>query len=152
MRRSDRTHPTHPEAAQVLAVLREALSAEQDLDFAYLFGSVAKGRTRKASDVDVAVHLRGFESPSGRLDRALELEGALERLLERAVQVVVLNDAPLGLRFNVLAHGILVCRPHPSVHRAFYVDTGQRHYDMAYAREVFARAQKRRIEEGTFGS
>lgn len=109
---------------------------------------MAKGRTRAASDVDV--HLGGA-GVSERFERALELEGLAERLLRRPVHVVVLDDAPLDLRFNVLAHGVLLAvRDEASRHR-FYVDTGRRYYDMAPARALFRRKQQERIREGTFG-
>ena len=146
-----------PGSDEVVRVLADHLASEPDLDFAYLFGSVAKGRTRGASDVDVAVHF-GHEgkaeetpTPSGRLDRALELEAQLERAMGRTVQVVVLNEAPLELRYNVLAHGVLITAPDDHARQRFYVDTGRRYYDMAPARELFRRRQRERIREGTFG-
>lgn len=131
--------------------VREMFSPEPEIDFVYLFGSVAKGHARAASDVDVAVHLRSPSTPSGRFDRGLELETRAERALGRPVQVVVLNDAPLELRFNVLAHGILLSARDDAVRHRFYVDTGRRYYDMAPARELFRRRQQERIREGTFG-
>lgn len=133
-------------------VLEEALASEPDVAFAYLFGSVAKGRTRQASDVDVAVFFCGPEaSPSDRLDRALDLEGQLEVVLKRTVQVVVLNDAPLDLRFNVLNHGIPLEAHDPAERARFFVDTGRQYYDMEPARRIFRRRQMDRIREGTFG-
>ncbi|CAN5785535.1 hypothetical protein BH23GEM5_BH23GEM5_07790 [soil metagenome] len=42
-------------ADELLPLLRELLDNEPGIGFAYLFGSVAKGRTHPASDVDVAV-------------------------------------------------------------------------------------------------
>lgn len=135
----------------LVELLGELLISEHDVDFAYLFGSLAKGRPRAASDVDVAVHLQGPGSPAERLDRALELEGKIERRTDRTVQAVVLNDAPLELRFNVLAHGILVQSSNDRIRRRFYVDTGRRYYDMAPARELFRRRQRERIRDGTFG-
>jgi uncharacterized protein len=136
---------------RLVETLREALARHSDVDFAHLFGSVAKGRTREASDVDVAVHLAVPGAPGARLERGLELEGLLERAVQRSVHLTVLNDAPLELRFNVLAHGILILAHDEVARRAFYVDTGRRYYDMAPARALFRRRQAERIREGTFG-
>lgn len=136
---------------RLVETLRQVLMGHPDVDFAYLFGSMAKGRVREASDVDVAVHLADLESPGHRLERALELEGRLERAIGRSVHLVVLNDVPLELRFNVLAHGDLVLAHDDDARRAFYVDTGRRYYDMAPARALFRRRQADRIREGTFG-
>lgn len=136
------------EAAQTLD---ELLASETDVAFAYLFGSVAKGRPREASDVDVGVHLGEGGTPSERLDRGLELEGRFEEALGRTVQVVVLDDAPLELRFNVLHHGIPLRARDKGARTRFFVDTGRRYYDMAPAREIFRRRQSERIRQGKFG-
>src|SRR5205085_403877 len=78
-----------------------------DVAAAYLFGSVARGEGRPASDVDVAVLYR--DTPPPTLDGLhLETEGALEDLLGRPVQLVVLNSAPPDLVHRVLRDGRLV--------------------------------------------
>jgi uncharacterized protein len=140
-------------AAELAEVLNEVLSPEPDVAFAYLFGSVAKARAREASDVDVAVYFSCEDegAPADRLDRALDLEGRLESALKRAVQVVVLNDAPLELRFNVLHHGIPLHARDRAARAHFFVDTGRHYYDMEPARQLFQRRQMERIRQGTFG-
>jgi uncharacterized protein len=140
-----------PLATAGVAILSKLLAPETDVGFAYLFGSLAKGRPRAASDVDVAVHLGAGESPSARLDRGLELEARLEEALGRTVQVVVLNDAPLELRFNVLHHGIPLHARDPLARTRFFVETARRYYDMAPARDLFRRRQTDRIRQGKFG-
>ena len=60
-----------------------------DIDAIYLFGSVARGRTRPGSDVDVALLL-----PPGRKllpDELLAMMAELEGLTHRAVDLSVLN-------------------------------------------------------------
>jgi uncharacterized protein len=138
-------------ATAMVETLSELLASETAVEFAYLFGSLAKGRPREASDVDVAVHFGGSGSRSDRLDRGLELEGRLEAKLGRTVQVVVLNDAPLELRFNVLHHGIPLQARDRGARTRFFVDTGRRYYDMAPARELFRRRRTERIRQGKFG-
>ncbi|MGH7555305.1 MAG: type VII toxin-antitoxin system MntA family adenylyltransferase antitoxin [Longimicrobiales bacterium] len=136
---------------ELLADLWRALDPERDILFAYLFGSMAKGHTGASSDVDVAVSLRNGEGVAARVDRALALEGSLEETLRRPVQVVVLDDAPLDLRHNVLRHGpIILTRDEPARHRV-YVDHTRQYYDMEHARRIFARYMNRRIREATFG-
>ena len=74
---------------------------------AYLFGSVARGDDAFTSDVDVAIL---FDAPPAQqlLGPALTLAGDLERLLGRAVDLVVLNSAPADLVHRILRDGILV--------------------------------------------
>ena len=83
-----------------LTRLTAALGAETDVVFAYLYGSQATGRTRPRSDIDVAVYLRdGVDTFEARL----RLIGVLERVLGTdAIDLVVLNDAPLSLTGRIL--------------------------------------------------
>jgi predicted nucleotidyltransferase len=127
------------------------LEAESDVSFAYMFGSFAKGHARSGSDMDIAVFLRDNSGIEGRLSRALALEGELERVVHRRVQIVVLNDAPLDLRRNVLGHGTLLCDRAPAARRAFFVETGRQYYDRAMAAAIFDRYRARRLRDGTFG-
>lgn len=82
---------------------------------AYLFGSVATGRARGGSDVDVAVVLE----PSLPTERYVELSLELARRLSAAsgvggIEVVVLNDAPLPLLGRAVRERIvLFCRDEP---------------------------------------
>lgn len=137
---------------ELLPVLRDLLGNEPGIGFAYLFGSVAKGRVHAASDVDVAVwfdHSR--PQPGPWATRATELAATLETALRRPVDVVELNRAPSALRHNVLSHGQLILSRDDPARREFYVRHAREWYDMEPARELFARAMSRRIQEGTFG-
>lgn len=138
-------------AAGAVQVLRDRLAEDEEVEFAYLFGSVVGGRLRGESDLDLAVHLPEDRTRKRRLEHALALEGELEREAGMPVQVTVLNDAPLELRHGVLARGILLHVRDDAARRRFFVETGRHYYDMAPAREIFRRYQARRIREGTFG-
>jgi predicted nucleotidyltransferase len=74
---------------------------------AYLFGSVARGTEKATSDVDVAI-LLGRDPPRTFDALPLGLEGELERLVRRRVQLVVLNGAPVDLVHRVLRDGVIV--------------------------------------------
>jgi predicted nucleotidyltransferase len=96
----------------LVARLREAASRELEgssVLFAYLFGSVATGRTRPGSDVDVGVVLEA----SVPTERYLELSLELARRLATAsgvggIEVVVLNAAPLPLRGRVVQERVVL--------------------------------------------
>lgn len=69
--------------------------------FAYVFGSVALGRPNPRSDVDLAIHVSdGADAHAVRLDVAL---AAAKHLGTDAVDVVLLNSAPLALAGRILA-------------------------------------------------
>ena len=97
-------------AAVLETKLREFLSrnAEREgIAAAYLFGSVARGTAGPRSDVDVGV-LYEEDPPLTLEGLGLRLEGDLESLLGKPVQVVVLNHAPVDLAIRVLRDGKLL--------------------------------------------
>lgn len=73
---------------KLLASLRGALRTEQNVRFALLFGSAARGDDSEGSDVDLIVEMR-----DSSLVRIVDLELKLEELLERRVDVLALEDA-----------------------------------------------------------
>jgi predicted nucleotidyltransferase len=90
--------------------LREFLTerAEREgIAAAYLFGSVARGTAGPRSDVDVGI-LYEEDPPLTLEGLGLRLEGDLESLLGKPVQVVVLNRAPVDLAVRVLRDGKLL--------------------------------------------
>lgn len=73
---------------KLLSALREALRTEQNVRFALLFGSAARGDDDERSDVDLIVVMRD-SSPV----RAVDLELKLEGLLGRPVDILTLEEA-----------------------------------------------------------
>ena len=95
----------------------------------YVFGSVASGTDRSDSDVDVAV-LFDVAPPHRLNSPRFELAGELERVLRRAVDLVVLNDAPPDLGIRVLHTGRLVLDANRSARIAFEVRTRNEAFDL----------------------
>ena len=95
----------------------------------YLFGSTARGTAGPASDVDVAVLFD--RPPDHRLNSGrFSLEGDLERVLARRVDLIVLNDAPVDLRARVLRHGRLLLERDRAARIAFEVRTRNEAFDL----------------------
>jgi uncharacterized protein len=114
----------------VIAALQTYFAAHGDeVVAAYVFGSTAKGTARADSDVDVGIittAARGGTLASLHLD----LEGELERLLGREVQLVVLDRAPPDLVHRVLRDGILVCDRDRARRIAFEVRARNEYFDV----------------------
>jgi len=111
-----------------------------------VFGSRASGKARPDSDLDVAV------LPAAGADRR-ELQVSVAVALadlspEGRVDVVLLDEAPELLRHNVLAGGRLVLCRDERAWRDLRVWTMREHGDREHARELFRRAQLRRLERG----
>jgi predicted nucleotidyltransferase len=92
--------------------LREAARRELEgspVLVAYLFGSVATGRSRPGSDVDVAVVLEPSVPPERFLELSLELARALATASGMGgIEVVVLNGAPLPLAGRALSERVVL--------------------------------------------
>jgi len=85
----------------ILKSLKEYFSKRNDVAFAFLYGSQAKGNFTRLSDVDVAVyfypkqrHPIEFEEKDYYNDNEDAIWGELESLLKKEVELLVLNRAP----------------------------------------------------------
>lgn len=95
----------------------------------YVFGSTARGTPGPDSDVDVAVLLP--TTPLATFDQQpYRLEGDLERVLGRTVDLVVLNRAPVDLKSRVLRDGRLLVDRDPSTRIRFEVQTRNEAFDL----------------------
>lgn len=119
---------------------------------AYLFGSQAKGKATADSDVDIALLLSpDFDLQEYfmyRIERMVELE----QFCQSPVDVVILNQAPLVLRNQVLKHGRLVYERDHRQRVAFEVRSRQAYYDFQPMLALLHRALVRQIKEVGLGS
>ena len=99
---------------------------------AYLFGSVAEGRSHRESDVDVAVLLdRGmYPRPAERFDVRLRGIVRLTSALGRDVDLVILNDVPPQFARRILTTGRPLLVTDASVDGAFRQATMSRAADL----------------------
>jgi len=86
--------------------LRRCLEGEEGVVLGYLFGSHAAGLEGPLSDVDVAVFLDGRLSKAKRFELRLKLMRGVSSILKTdKVDVVVMNDAPVTLNYEIIKHG-----------------------------------------------
>jgi len=83
--------------------LRERAASLPELKLAVLFGSTARGEARPRSDVDLGVLLETYTP-----DLRFKVEAELGRAAGRAVDVILLDDAPPLLRFEIARDGVLL--------------------------------------------
>ncbi|MEM2927281.1 MAG: nucleotidyltransferase domain-containing protein [Candidatus Bathyarchaeia archaeon] len=86
----------------------KAFSKYEEVVVAYLFGSRARGNFRQDSDVDFAILLlKKFSDPYDLVRLIHDLSTVL-RLEDEKIDIVVLNDAHLEMKYRVISEGIVV--------------------------------------------
>ncbi|RIK39294.1 MAG: hypothetical protein DCC55_18465 [Chloroflexi bacterium] len=131
--------------------MKQYFARQLDIVVAYLFGSVARGRAHKLSDVDVAVLFAPEVGLEESVERQLQLMGDLEQFADREVQVTVLNRATPLLAYQVVKYGILLYERSRAERVDFYVRTLSIYFDFKPTLDLLNRAVERRIKEGRFG-
>jgi uncharacterized protein len=123
----------------VLEHLRSALSAQEGVAWAYVFGSLARGEAHR--DVDVAIMPR-----EGAFQDALELgrlQAALQGTVSCHVDLVDLRGAPLPLIGSLLADRQVLIDRAPADRHAWEADSMLRWIDF---RPTYERASAIRRE------
>ncbi|MBI3912216.1 MAG: nucleotidyltransferase domain-containing protein [Armatimonadetes bacterium] len=130
----------------------ERLFQAHPVRLAYLFGSHAAGRAHADSDVDVAVLLDEHLTADERFAQRLELIGELMRVFRTEdVDVVILNEAPPALAYEVLRGGRVLFRRDEQARIEYAARTLREYWDTAPLRRIRAEALERRVRSGQFG-
>lgn len=82
----------------------EYLNNDNNISFAYLFGSYAKGKQRKDSDIDVAVYIINLPKEIF-FDYKMKIKIELEESIRREMDIIILNSAPPLLKHQVFTEG-----------------------------------------------
>lgn len=94
---------------KVLEKVAEFFEEKDEVDLAYLFGSTSRGDKGKLGDFDLGVLLREPLEEQGMLQFQLKLLDDLVSLLKAdKVDLIIMNDAPLSLNYNIIKEGILL--------------------------------------------
>jgi predicted nucleotidyltransferase len=119
---------------ELIHVLKDALTRHEDVVFAYLFGSAARGELRETSDVDVAALV--LEPPDSKACRPtlasmrFSLQADLQEAARRAVDLVVLNHASPDLVHRVLRDGVLLVERDRGARIRFEVAVRNQYFDV----------------------
>jgi predicted nucleotidyltransferase len=102
---------------------------------AYLFGSYVHEKVRATSDIDIAVLLDRSKEGLYSSYRELML-GVREALGTERFDLLLLNDAPPALQFEIISQGQLIYSRDEQVLNAFEMNVIRRFQDTAYLRAV----------------
>ncbi len=93
--------------SKIERILKSYCVSTPDIRLAYLFGSQATGHANKLSDIDTAFLLdeTSFKRPPPYGREAAITSDLMRELKTNAIDVVLLNRAPLFLRHRILSSG-----------------------------------------------
>jgi predicted nucleotidyltransferase len=130
-----------PVLGQISEKLRPSFQQRPEIRFAYLFGSLARGTDNRMSDVDLAVFLDRERFPAEKSAgpygyRAALIAELMQVLGTSRVDVVVLNDAVLFLKFQVVRYGVPIYEADHLERVRFQAETFSRYFDLKPFLEV----------------
>ncbi len=112
--------------------IKKILKANPVIEFAYLFGSRAKGISGERSDWDIAIY---FRKDPRKLSKwtVFSLEAELSKEIGNEVQITVLNnlDSPVFL-FQIINDGLLLVDSNPEKRILFEAQTLTKYHDWQY--------------------
>jgi len=135
----------NPELLAELERAARALAERFPVKLVVLFGSVARGRARRDSDIDVAILVdpKRFD-----LDMAATLLGEAEALFPPGTNFALLNRAGSLLLWQVAKWGVPLYESERGLFHEFQIQAFRRYLDDEKFRRAEAEAVRRFVEEG----
>ena len=101
--------------------LKKQLALDKDVIFAYIFGSYGIGKPNPLSDIDIAIYIANAKDT---FKKKMKLIGKIISTLKtEEFDLVILNDAPMSLQFQVLKTGRLLFSKNDKVRINFAAKT-----------------------------
>ena len=124
------------------------LASRSEVLAAYLYGSLAEGRANELSDIDLAILIR--DNPT--VERLWQLEDTLAADLRGVlhtdrVDLILLNLAPLRIRYEVITRGRVLYSVDGGARADFESHALRRYWDLAKYLEEYDRCFLTRIKE-----
>jgi len=118
--------------------IKKIFAEEKNILLTYLFGSQLRGKTGPLSDYDFAI----FLSQKTSFPFKYKLKNKLANDLNiKQVDLVILNDAPIELKYKIIATGKVIFQKNSIVRTEFEADTLSQYFDYL----PVLRAQKKDI-------
>jgi predicted nucleotidyltransferase len=137
-----RQHPVFPLLAGYFSKSNEVVAA-------YVFGSYAENVARPDSDIDIAVILEPV--PMDTLKYRMAVMDDIKRLTRLDADVIILNEAPRLLQFQVIQKGKVVFERDADKRAVFVMSVASRYYDYKRYFDYHTRHLAERIKEGGLG-
>src|SRR5215510_6743246 len=121
-----------PEEQQRIAQrVRSILASSEDIVFAYIYGSFARGEPVR--DLDVAL----YTTEDKDFLFAMDVAALLRRETGFEVDVTVMNHAPVALQFAILREGLLLFSKDEALRTALIERVSRQYREYTHFRDLF---------------
>jgi len=121
---------------------------KHQVSFAYLFGSVAKDQVNRMSDVDIAVYFSEAVPLDQFLEKRLDLITAFSSIINKKVDILVLNHRCDELALEVLKYGRILFEDHVKTTIQFRYQFTRQYLDFLPYRDYYFSKIIERIKTG----
>ncbi len=102
-----------------------------------LYGSRARGNYSNDSDLDLAfLFTEEALQQENTLKLRIKLAGKFEKLLEIETDVVILNEAPPLLKYQVIKYGSVIYTASDFSYNSYYAKTIKEYFDYKHLRKI----------------
>ena len=131
---------------KIIEKLKDHYEHDYAAAFVYLFGSYAKEKYNRYSDIDVAVYLRDLASVES-FEYKIEETLRLQDLFKKSVDIVILNHASPILANQVFRYGVLIKGFENRLLSKFRVQNFYKYLDQVRLSNMIFQRNKQRIKE-----
>ena len=134
---------------EIIHKLTDLFRPIKEIELAYLFGSTISEKVSELSDIDVAVYLNEAFDLQSNWRWRIKLTGQImDALKSNRVDLVILNESPVLLQYEVLKNGILLKSQNETNRMLFFTKTVKEFCDTVRLREFHIAAAEERVKQG----
>jgi len=131
---------------KIILELTQYFNKSENVNTVYLFGSTAKNKDRKHSDVDIAVLFAGEMNTIDRFEKKLQFAAELEDVLNRKVDVVDLESADPFFIHKIMEEKILIYDKNVERRVEFEVKSRKDFFDRQNFYNLYHECSMKRLE------
>lgn len=124
-----------------IKLLKEYFEKIPEVLMAFIFGSFAKGFVMEESDIDIGIYLK--ENLLEKEELETKIYSEISKILQKNVDLVILNEAPASLISNVLKTGIPLRMKNKKLYWEVYLKSSTEAEDFFYFLRSFYKIKQR---------
>lgn len=140
------------EIEKITLQLEDFFKARKNIIAVYLYGSYAKGKATKQSDIDLAILFKLQFNQQFITGQEINLSAEIQKIIkEIEIEVKILNSAPLFFQHKIISSGRLIFCSNGSARVKYESDLMSRYFDFRPLLDYYNKCMYINIKEGYYG-